>query len=158
MDLTVIILSFNTKQLLNDCLKSIFNKKWEHKIKVLVIDNCSCDESALMVKKNFPQADILENDQNLGFTGGNNVGLKKLKSKYALLLNSDTRIQDGALDNLIDFMDKSDYGIGSCRLIDGEGKFQPNAGKLPTFLPMFFWLSGTDDILGKIFPINSYQE
>ncbi|MDO8639147.1 MAG: glycosyltransferase family 2 protein, partial [Candidatus Daviesbacteria bacterium] len=129
-----------------------------HKIKVLVIDNCSCDESALMVKKNFPQVEILENSQNLGFTGGNNLGLKELKSKYALLLNSDTVVLEGSLDSLMNFMDESDYGVASCKLVDGDGKFQPNAGKLPTFLPMFFWLSGTDDILGKIFPINSYQE
>lgn len=158
MDLTVIILSFNTKELLNDCLKSIINKKWKHNIKLLVVDNCSSDGSADMVKKNFPQVDIIESNQNLGFTGGNNLGLKEIKSKYALLLNSDTKVLENSLDNLIDFMDKSDYGIASCKLIDGKGKFQPNAGQLPTFLPMFFWLSGLDDILGKIFSINSYQE
>lgn len=158
MDLTIIILSFNTKDLLKDCLTSIFNKKWKHKIKVMVVDNCSYDESALMVKNNFPQVEIVESDKNLGFTGGNNLGLKNLKSTYTLLLNSDTRVTDGALDNLISFMETSDYGIASCKLVDGEGKFQPNAGLLPTFLPMFFWLSGIDDILGKIFSINSYQE
>jgi len=158
MDLTVIILSFNTKDLLKDCLISIFDKKWKHKIKVMVVDNNSSDESVNMVRKNFPQVNIIESDDNLGFAGGNNLGLRKVKSRYALLLNSDTEVKEGALDNLIDFMETSDYGIASCKLIDGEGKFQSNAGELPSFLPMFFWLSGTDDILGKISPINSYQE
>lgn len=158
MDLTVIILSFNTKQLLKDCLKSIFDKKWKHHIKVLIVDNNSSDGSADMVKKNFPQVQLLESDKNLGFTAGNNLGLKDLQSKYALLLNSDTLVLDGSLDNLVNFMDTSDYGIATCKLIDGAGKFQPNAGSLPTFLPMFFWLSGLDDILGHIFSINSYQE
>ncbi len=123
MDLTVIILNFNTKELLNDCLKSIVDKKWKHNIKVLVVDNNSSDESINMVRKKFPLVQILESDKNLGFAGGNNLGLKEIKSKYALLLNSDTKVLDNSLDNLIDFMDRSDYGIVSCKLIDSGGKF-----------------------------------
>lgn len=157
MDLTVIILNYNTKILLENCLKSIYSKKWMHKIEVVVVDNCSTDGSVPLVKNNFPQVTILESGKNLGFTGGNNLGLKKVKSKYVLLLNSDTLVQDHSLDNLIDFMDTSSYGIASCRLTDGGGGWQPNAGELPTLLPMFAWISGLDDILRKFFPLSSYQ-
>lgn len=159
MDLTVIILNFNTKELLNSCLKSILSKNWKHKVEVVVVDNASSDGSVVLVKKNFPKIKIIESDKNLGFTGGNNLGLREAKSKYVLLLNSDTEVLDNSLDNLIDFMDRSDYGISSCKLTDGEGNFQPNAGELPAPLPIFLWLSGLDDILRKIIPLSSsYQE
>ena len=157
MDLTVLILNFNTKDLLNSCLQSIFDKKWQHRIEVMIVDNGSSDGSAALVKKNFPQVNFVESGENLGFTGGNNLGLKEVKSKYALLLNSDTKILDGSLDKLIDFMDKTDYDIASCKLMDGEGNFQPNAGQLPAFLPIFAWLSGADDLLGDIVSNFSYQ-
>lgn len=159
MDLTVIILNFNTCDLLKSCLKSIFDKSWKHKIGVMVVDNASFDGSVEMVKKNFPKALLIESNKNLGFTGGNNLGLRKVKTRYALLLNSDTEVLDNSLDNLIDFMDRSDCGISSCKLTDGEGNFQPNAGELPTPIPLFLWLSGLDDILRKIIPLpSSYQE
>lgn len=157
MDLTVIILNYNTKDLLMSCLDSIVQKKWQHSIKVMVVDNCSVDDSVITVRKHFSQVSVIESNQNLGFTRGNNLGLKEVKSKYALLLNSDTEVLEGSLDKLIDFMDKTDYGIASCRLVDGEGNFQPNSGQLPTFFPMFTWLSGLDDILNKMLSVSSYQ-
>lgn len=146
MDLTIIILNFNTKNLLQNCLKSILDKSWKYKIEVLVVDNASDDNSVTMVRKNFPRVQIIESKKNLGFAGGNNLGLKKSQARYSLLLNSDTEVLEKSLDNLITFMDKTDFGIGSCKLLNKDRSFQPNAGDLPFGLSLFSWLLGLDDL------------
>lgn len=162
IDLTILILNYNTKKLSIDCIKSILTKKWESKIRIVLIDNASSDDSVKAVKEKFgKRIEIIESKKNLGFTGGNNLGLRKYykDSRYCLLLNSDTVISKNSLDVMVKIMDKrKDYGILSCRLINPDGNFQPNAGRLPSFFPMFFWLSGLDDILGKFIKIPSYQE
>lgn len=150
MDLTVIILSFNTKELLKKCLQSTFEKKWKYKIQIMVVDNDSSDGSPEMVKKDFSEAELIKASKNLGFAGGNNLGLKKAKSRYCLLLNSDTIVQDNSLDQLIDFMDNGGYGIGSCKLLNEDKSLQPNSGELPLGLPLFVWLAGLDDVMPRI--------
>lgn len=147
VDLTVLILNYNTQKLLKDCLQSIFSKKWQYNIKVVVVDNASSDESLEMIKKYFPQVTIIISKSNLGFTGGNNLGLKQLESKYCLLLNSDTKVLDGSLDNLIEFMERTDYGISSCKLLNEDQSLQANGGDLPLGWPLFFWIAGWDDLM-----------
>lgn len=150
---TIIIVSFNTKDLLRDCLSSIFSNHWQYKFQVAVMDNASSDGSVEMVKKDFPEVILIQNKSNLGFAGGNNTALRKFKSDLYLLLNSDTLLLDGALDSLIDFMGRTDFDIGSGKLLNKDKSLQPNAGDLPLGLPLFFWLSGWDDIL----PYIKYQ-
>lgn len=146
-DLSIVILSFNTKELTLKCLKSIFQKKWKIKYKVIVVDNASGDGTVAAIRKLFPQVEVIVNEGNVGFAAGNNVALKRVHSKYSLLLNSDTMVLPGALDNLVDFMNRTDYGIASCQLADRNGGFQPNAGDLPFGWPFIFWISGGDDII-----------
>lgn len=150
MDLSIIIVNFNTSQLLQDCLSSIFRQGLKHKFSVVVVDNASPDGSVEMVGKKFPKVRVIKSDKNLGFAGGNNLGIKAGEAKYYLLLNSDTVVPVGSLDSLVDFMDMSGFGVGSCKLLNKDGSFQANAGDLPFGLPLFFWLSGWDDILPKI--------
>lgn len=150
MDLAIIVLSYNTRKLLLECLKSIYKSKPSVNFEVVVVDNFSTDSSVEAVKKYYPRAKIIVNKKNLGFSAGNNVALKVAKAKYILLLNSDTLVRENALNNLLAFAKNSPYGIVSCKLLNPEGSFQPNAGDLPTFFPVFTWLSGLDDIL----PIN----
>lgn len=146
-DLAIVILSFNTKDLTLKCLKSIFSKKWQAKYEVWVVDNASNDDSVKAIRKQFPQVNIIENEKNTGFSGGNNLVLKKANARYFMLLNSDTEVSTGALDGLVDFMDKSGYGIGSCKLVNKDGSFQPNAGDLPYGFALLVWLAGLDDVL-----------
>lgn len=150
MDLSIIIVNFNTSRLLQDCLSSIFKHGLKHKFSVVVVDNASSDGSAEMVEKKFPKVKVIKSEKNLGFAGGNNLGIKAGEAKYYLLLNSDTIVSVGSLDSLVDFMDMSGFGVGSCKLLNKDGSFQANAGDLPFGLPLFFWLSGWDDILPKI--------
>lgn len=156
-ELAIIVVNYNTEALTLKCLKSIYDSKPKIKFEIWVIDNNSSDNSALIIKKHFPQINFIESDKNIGFSGGNNLALRQVNAKYYLLLNSDTEITKSALDNLYEFAETSDFGICSCKLINKNGSFQPNGGNLPTFSPLFFWLSGLDDFFGKFIKIKSYQ-
>src|SRR5579884_2503339 len=146
MELAVIVLSYKNPPLLKKCLESVF-KYPARKMEVWVVDNASGDESVGMVKKNFPQVNVIESSENGGFSKGNNLGLKKAKADYYLLLNPDTEVKEGSLNNLVEFMDKNDYGLASCRLVYPDGSFQPNGGDTPNLWPVFVWISGLDDVL-----------
>jgi len=150
VDLSIIIVNFNTRHLLADCLESIFKQNLNFKFRVVVVDNGSSDGSAEMVENKFPDVKVVKSDKNLGFSKGNNLGIKAGEAKYYLLLNSDTIVPDKALKALVDFMEGSEFSVGSCKLLNKDGSFQPNAGDLPFGLPLFFWLSGWDDILPKV--------
>jgi GT2 family glycosyltransferase len=101
--LSIIILSFNTKELLKNTLKSIpGNKNWQ----IIVVDNASNDRSVEMVASKFPHVQIIQNDKNLGFAAGNNIGIKQSSSKYIMLLNSDTEIVGNAIEDMLDYLDE----------------------------------------------------
>lgn len=157
LDLAIVIINYKTKELTLKCLKSIFQSTPKINFDVWIVDNNSADNSINAIKKDFPKINYIESKENLGFSGGNNLALRQAKAKYYLLLNSDTEIIDGALDNLIEFTENSDFGICSCKLLNPDGTFQPNGGELPTPIPLLSWLSGVDDIFGKLFKIKSYQ-
>jgi GT2 family glycosyltransferase len=108
VDLSIIILNFNTRELLKKCLQSVKKaKKGSYQVEIIVVDNASTDGSPRMVKKDFSWVKLLESRTNLGYAGGNNLGLKKAKGKYVLFLNSDTEIKPDALTEMIKFMEKN---------------------------------------------------
>lgn len=151
--LAIVIVSFNTKAVTLDCLESIFSQKWQTDFQVWVVDNASSDESAAAIKKQFPAVKLIESPENIGFAGGNNLALKQAKAEYYLLLNSDTRVGQGALDQLVDCAEKNNWGVASAKLLNPDGSFQPGGGQLPSLGNLFKWLSGLDDLLG----LSSYQ-
>ncbi len=153
VDLEIIVVNFNTKDLTLDTLRSINTQKWRSNIKILVVDNGSTDGSVEAIKKAFPDIELSISEKNLGFSKGNNLGLRKTSANLVLLLNSDTIVLPGSLDNLVEYTNSHPYGIVSCKLLNSDGTFQPNGGKIPTFINTFLWLSGLDDILG----LNSYH-
>lgn len=154
VDLAIIILNYNTKDLLRKTLRSIIFGKWKHSIKIWVVDNASRDGSAEMVKKEFPQAEFIQSDSNLGFAGGNNLALKKAQAHYYLLLNSDTEVTESSLDSILEAMKRNNFDIASCKLINPDGSLQPNAGDLPFGFSLYNWLFGLDDLpyLKEILP------
>ena len=145
-DLAVIILNYKTPELLKKCLESVLTKKWEHTLEIWVVDNASQDGSAEMVEKEFPNIKLIKSEKNLGFSGGNNLALKKVQAEYYLLLNSDTEVTEKSLDDLIKAMEKNKFDIASCKLINPDGSIQPNAGDLPFGTALLVWLFGIDDI------------
>ncbi len=123
-DLSIIILSYNTKNLLKRCLDKVKKaKKNGYVYETIVVDNASTDKSPAMVKEKFPWVKLIVSQKNLGFSGGNNLGLKKAEGKYVLFLNSDTEIKSEAFVKMIKFME-SDAKIGAATpktiLISGE--------------------------------------
>jgi GT2 family glycosyltransferase len=127
--LSIIILNWNTKALLQQCLLSVIsnqqsddnkelsaNSKQRKKLatdnrslvtEIIVVDNGSVDGSVLMVKKQFPQVRLIENKENVGFAKGNNIGIKEAKGQYLMLLNSDTIVQKEAIEKLVNYLEKN---------------------------------------------------
>lgn len=149
LDLSIIILTFNTKEITLNCLSSIFKSKTEVSFDVWVLDNGSNDGTSEAITQKFPKVK-LEKSENLGFVGGNNLVLKKVykNSKYCLLLNSDTLLKSDSIEKLYNYAQNSKYGILAPKLINPDKSFQPNAGDIPTPIPLFLWLSELDGILG----------
>jgi GT2 family glycosyltransferase len=138
MALSIIIVSFNTKDLLQKCLQSVFQQTKGIDFELIVVDNHSTDGSPEMVKKKFPQVKLIENKTNLGFAQANNQGIKKGKGEYLLLLNSDTKIKSNALEKLVSLArKKKDLGIAGPRLLNLDGTPQPSTGSFYT-LPITF--------------------
>lgn len=118
MDLSIIIINYKTKDLTLQTLDSVFKADSPAgKLEVLLIDNHSEDSTPAAVKRQFPQVKQILSSTNLGFAGGNNLGLRQAKGKYILLLNSDTLIQPNTLTTMIKYMDaNSQVGLATCRV------------------------------------------
>lgn len=139
MDLSVIIVSYNTKKLLDDCLAFVYSSLKESNIEmeVIVVDNVSTDGSKEMIRKKYPQVILVANRENVGFGRGNNQGIRKAKGDYILLLNSDTIVQDSAIAKLFHFsQNHPDVFVGP-KLYNVDGSPQTSGG--PFFsLPVVF--------------------
>lgn len=159
VDINIVILTFNTKDTTLNCLRSIFQNKSRVRYKVYVVDNGSEDGTHEAIKTKYPEVDLIQNQSNLGFANGNNLALKRIYKNafYTLLLNSDTVIKPGSLESLFNFAEKNDFGIITCKLLNPDLTFQPNAGDLPRPIPMFLWLSQMDGVLRFLNPPSFHQ-
>lgn len=144
MELSIIIVSYNTKDLLKQAIQSIrLRSNWE----LIVVDNASSDGSVEVMKQEFPQALLIENKENLGFAKANNQGIRIAKGKFVLLLNSDTKVLDNSLGNLLIFLKANPrIGIASGQLKNEDGTIQPQGGFLPRLTNITFWMLFLDDI------------
>ncbi len=149
MDLSVVIVSWNTKEYLLPCLASIFGKEQRVGSEVILVDNGSYDESGSEVKKAFPSVRIIQNQENLGFSKAVNQGLQKASGKYVLLLNPDTHVKDGALERLVLFMDAhSDVGVAGAQLLNSDGSKQSSIANFPSLATELF----NKSLLRRLFP------
>lgn len=116
MLISVVIVSFNTKELLKDCLNSLESSIPQNS-EIFVVDNASSDGTISMVKKDFPQIKLNTNKKNLGFSKANNLAIKKARGEFVLILNPDTVIVNNAIKTMIKFMQKTpSVGISTCRV------------------------------------------
>jgi|Napbiome12C3dose_1001474.scaffolds.fasta_scaffold00001_205 hypothetical protein len=148
-DLSVIILSFNTKEVTGRCLdkvkiaKEYCEKRLGNKIEVLVLDNASSDGSAEFIKSNYKWVKLITSEENLGFAKGNNKLMQQAKSPNLLLLNSDVYMEEESLYKaLAYFRVNLKCDVLGARLNYASGKLQPSAGSLPNFLNILFWIFG----------------
>ena len=130
--LSICIVSWNTRQLLKDCLESIYADPQSPAWEVIVVDNASTDDSAAMVESCFPQVELIASPGNRGFAGGNNLAMERARGRYLLLLNSDTQVEPGALTGLVDFMEAHPQaGAAGPKLVHADGALQLSCGRLP---------------------------
>jgi len=164
--LSIIIVNWNTKLLLMQCIKSIVqslkfkvqsdSSKFKVEYEIIIVDNGSTDGSIEEIKKfivpSFAEASagkhnskfivqLIENHANLGFAKGNNIGIKEAKGEYIMLLNSDTIVKDGSLEKLIEFLDNNkNYDIVGPRLLNSDLTVQASCGRFPNLFVTFIML------------------
>jgi hypothetical protein len=150
--LSIVIVSWNTRDLLAHCLASVFAQQDEKGgglgLEVLVVDNASGDGSPEMVRDQFPQVHLLQNPDNPGFAAANNQGIRQCHGDYILLLNPDTIVKPGALATLVKFMDEHPQaGAAGARLLNADGSLQESCYPRPTLGREFWRLFHLDRII-----------
>lgn len=149
VELSIIIPSYNTRELLLRCLNSIY-QSCQLPTEVIVVDNGSTDGTVDQIKnEKFKTKNLIliENRQNLGFAAAVNQGFRQATGKYLLILNSDTIILDRAIDKEVDFLEThSEVGVVGCQLKNPDQTIQASGGYLPNLAKVFFWMSFLDDL------------
>jgi len=143
IDVSIVIVSFNTRDVTRRCLEYVHKHAAEIRREVFVVDNASTDGSADMVQKEFPWVQLMRLDKNRGFAGGNNPAIEKATGRYVLLLNSDAFLAEGVLQKTIQYMDDHPgIGVLGCKLTDPDGTMQPSARMLPGPLNKILHITG----------------
>ncbi len=141
--LSIVIVSFNTRDILRECLNRVRKYGAGMDLETFVVDNASGDESAEMVSREFPEVDLTASPKNLGFAAGNNVALRKASGRFLLLLNSDAYLLPSVLESTIRYMEKNaGCGVLGVRLVGEDGKLQPSARMLPNAWLKLLVISG----------------
>jgi len=155
LDLSIIIVNFDVKALLQRCLKSIYDFQTVLKYEVIVIDNHSEDQSREMVKVDFPNVWLIENPENVGFSSACNQGITRSRGRYLLFLNPDTEFTSGGIIEMIKFMDNHpNIGVCGPKMIGPEGKIQFSSRSFPSYLTS---ISSGQSILNRIYPKNPWS-
>jgi GT2 family glycosyltransferase len=134
LDLSIVIVNYNVKEFLSQCLDSIYQSKTNYGFEVIVVDNQSSDSGEAEILSQFPKVRWINNDENLGFGKANNVGFQAAQGTYTLILNPDTVLRSDTLEKSIDYL-KSHPEVGGLGIqgIDGSGNSCPNPSA--PFLP-----------------------
>ena len=134
VDCTIVVVNWNARDLLASCLRSVYAAVSGPHFEVIVVDNGSTDGSTAMVRDQFRQVQLIENQQNEGFAVANNQAIRASRGRYVLLLNSDTLVRQGALEAMVSFADRHpEVGIVGCKLLNADGSLQPSWARFPTF-------------------------
>jgi GT2 family glycosyltransferase len=150
-ELSIIVLSWNTRDLLEKCLRALQSTLRSFSYEVIVIDNASSDGSADFVARMFPEVRLHRNDSNLGYAIGVNQGLARSRGRYLCLLGSDTEVQDGALAGLVQFLkDHPQVGAVAPPLFSFDGTRQRACMRFPSMLTVLTW----DTPVMHFFPNN----
>jgi hypothetical protein len=153
VDLSVVILNWNTRKLLEACLRSLLHSQPGLALEVLVVDNASEDDSREMVRRLFPEVRLLCNPVNIGFGAGNNSALPQTAGRYVLFLNSDTVVTEGALVKMVCYADAHpDIGILGPKLLNPDGSLQYSCRSYPNLGTGFF----RNTPLGRLMPKNKF--
>jgi len=149
MDLSVIIVNWNTRDLLCQCLDSLFQKVKEIDTEIFVVDNGSTDGSVAAVREKFPGVRLIENPVNLGFAKANNQALSVSKGRYLLLLNPDTQVKDEAIERMLSFMSAHvEAGLVGAQLLNADESKQNSIANFPSLATELL----NKSLLRRLFP------
>ena len=147
MDVSFIIVNYNTKDLTAQAIESIYKHAKNLNFEVILIDNSSTDGSADFIKIRFPKVKLIENRENIGFGRANNQGMEKAAGEYLFLFNSDAYLIDDSLQKLIERAgDIKNLGAISPLILNVDRTIQQSGGFFPTLTKVFWWMSFIDDL------------
>jgi GT2 family glycosyltransferase len=158
MDLTIIIVNWNTRELLRNCLESVETTVRTLSHEIIVVDNASTDGSAAMLRENFPAVRRIENSENRGFGAANNQALRVMTGRYALLLNSDAVLTENAAPELFTCMENHPEAAMACgQLLNADGSRQNSIAAFPTLLTLMTNTSLLEYLFPRRFPSKRYS-
>jgi len=138
VDVSVIIVNYNTRALLHECLASVVAETKDVQYEIIVVDNASTDGSRELLEREFPHVRRIFNEDNKGFAAANNQAIKIAQGRYVLLLNSDTRVLDGAIQKTMAFMeDHAEASVVGCKLLNADGSLQRSCMSFPSAWNLF---------------------
>ncbi|MCY6484520.1 glycosyltransferase family 2 protein [Clostridium aestuarii] len=159
MDLSIIIVNYNTKELLKQTIQSVIDNTQNISYEIIVVDNASVDGSCDMVNKDYPQVKVIKNTDNLGFPKANNKGIKIASGRYVMLLNSDTYVLENCLESCINYMDKyEDIGALGCKLVLANGELDHACKRgFPTPEASLYYLLKLDKLFPEVKKFGQYK-
>ena len=162
MKLSIIIVTYNTKDVLKECIKSIFNSKTYFDFEVIIVDNASSDgtvEAISAFEKKHKNLKVIGNKENLGFSKANNIGVKKSEGEFVLFLNPDTLLSENVLEKMVDFMESEPKcGASTCKVLLTSGKIDDSCHRgFPTPWNSFTHFSGMSKLFPKSELFNGYN-
>ena len=136
--LSIVIVTWNCKKLLQECLDSLISQRRDPQTEVIVVDNASADGSPELVREFYPEVTLISSDQNLGFTRGNNVGIRRSSGEYVCLINPDVHVLEGCIEKMIEYMkDHPQVGLLGPRMLNADGKPDRSYMGAPTLWSLF---------------------
>lgn len=143
MQLSIVIVNWNTRDMLRDCLESVFDNLGDLEAEVFVVDNASSDGSPSMVIREFPSVKLIRNTENLGFAAANNEAMRLSTGRYVLLLNSDTIVHGDVLEQCYEYMEKHPrVGMVGCRVLNSDSSLQFTCSRFPSLINLSLLTSG----------------
>lgn len=160
MDLSVVIVNYNTKKLTIDCIQSVLKSKLNFQYDIFVVDNASSDGSVEQIKSEFPNVHVISNKENVGFSKANNQAIKACSSRYVLLLNSDTIVNENTLDEMIRYMDEeTNVGAVGCEVNLPDGTLDKACHRgFPTPEASLYYMIGLAKKIPNSSKYNSYHK
>lgn len=133
MDLSIVIVNWNTRDMLSDCLNTVYAGLGTLQVEIFVVDNASTDDSLTMLARDFPEVIAIANQKNLGFAAANNVALSQGRGRYVLLLNTDTLVHGDVLPDAVAWLDKHpEVAVMGPRILNRDGTMQVSSTSFPT--------------------------
>jgi GT2 family glycosyltransferase len=159
MDVSVIILNYNTCDLTLNAIASVYASEASCSYEIIVVDNHSSDSSVTEIKSEYPDVRLIENPSNDGFAKGNNIGIKLAAGRYILLLNSDTIMRSDTLQTMVAFMDLNmSVGAAGCKIILPDGSLDKACKRgFPTPSASFYYAFGISKLFPNVPRFNQYQ-